>query len=379
MRVVLLTSKPPYPIVDGGCKATSRLLEDLLQMNVEILHLTHATHKHPGDKSAYPSALKEIHVFETNTKTTFIGFLKSFFLGTSYNLDRYNNKALNSFLKKELKSDDILIVDSLFASGVLELHLNCQKTILRSHNVEFKIWEDYALDNHKPWFKRPLYSFLSKRLKKAELAALQRFDEIWTISKEDQEAFIKLGIHQCRHLPVSLEHKSIKHNYDSNEAFFLGSYNWGPNQSAIDYLASIYEYKEMNSKLHLIGSKEQHLNQANIVQHGFVDNLDELLAQLGFLAAPIFSGSGVKIKILESMQLGIPVLTTPIGAQGIENKEALCIANSIEEFELLLKQLIAEKELREHYGRSARAYVTDFHSPKRVQAIIQDSISPRKV
>ena len=135
----------------------------------------------------------------------------------------------------------------------------------------------------------------------------------------------------------------------------------------------------MNSKLHLIGSKQEHLSTECIVQHGFVHELAELLEQLGFLAAPIFSGSGVKIKILESMQAGIPVLTTQLGAQGIEDKEALCIANSKEEFELLLKRLIAEKELRERYGRFAQRYTEELHSPNRVQAIIQRSISPRKV
>lgn len=379
MRVVLLTSKPTYPIVDGGCFATARLLDDLLHLNLPIIHLAHSTQKHPGDQHAYPAGLSEIHFFETNTRTSLGGFLRSFFKGTSYNLDRFRNREIKQFLENEIKSDDVLIVDSLFASMALEAKFSCAKKILRAHNVEFKIWEDYAADKKNSRLKRQILRFLSRRLKKAELDALQRFDEVWTISKEDQRSFETLGIHQCTHLPVSLESKSIERNYDSNEAFFLGSYSWGPNQEAIDYLCSIYQRIEMNSKLHLIGSKQEHLSTECIVQHGFVHELDELLEQLGFLAAPIFSGSGVKIKILESMQAGIPVLTTQLGAQGIEDKEALCIANSKEEFELLLKRLIAEKELRERYGRFAQRYTEELHSPNRVQAIIQRSISPRKV
>lgn len=379
MRVVLLTSKPPYPILDGGCKATSRLLEELLQMDVEILHLAHSTHKHPGDKSAYPKNLNEIHFFGTNTETSFFGFAKSYFKGTSYNLDRFNNEELNSFLKKELKSDDILIVDSLFAAGVIELKMNCQKTILRSHNVEFKIWEDYSKDKKTTWIKRKLFGFLSRRLKKREIALSQQFDEIWTISKEDQQSFEKLGLKQCKHIPVSLPVSTTERNYQSDEAFFLGSYTWGPNQEAIDYIRSIYSAQNLSSKLHLVGGHHTSFKSPTIVEHGFVEDLDQLLAQFGFLAAPIFSGSGVKIKILESMQAGIPVLTTELGSHGIEDKRALCIAQSKEEFEVLLKQLISDESLREKYGKAGRQYVQDFHHSRRVRELIQSSLSFRKV
>ena len=202
MRVVLLTSKPTYPIVDGGCFATARLLDDLLHLNLPIIHLAHSTQKHPGDQHAYPAGLSEIHFFETNTRTSLGGFLRSFFKGTSYNLDRFRNREIKQFLENEIKSDDVLIVDSLFTSMALEAKFSCAKKILRAHNVEFKIWEDYAADKKNSRLKRQILRFLSRRLKKAELDALQRFDEVWTISKEDQRSFETLGIHQCTHLPM---------------------------------------------------------------------------------------------------------------------------------------------------------------------------------
>lgn len=379
MRVVLLTSKPPYPIVDGGCFATARLLDDLLELNVDLLHVSLTTPKHPGDKSAYPRELSEIHFFETNTTESALGFLRSALKGSSYNIDRFRNEAVNAFLRKTITEEDVLIVDSLFASTVMASGISSRKTILRSHNVEFKIWEDFAADKKNSWLKRQLFSFLSKRLKKYELSCLKKVDEVWTISTEDHSTFKNLGIQNCTHLPVRIESNITERNYEGNEAFFLGSYSWGPNQEAIDYLTALYASNTMESKLHLIGTIDKEISSESVVQHGFVQDLDGLLSQLGFLAAPIFSGSGVKIKILESMQAGIPVLTTALGAHGIEDKEAICIADTTTEFERSLKDLIADQALREHYGKLARQYIHEFHSPKRSQRIILASISSGKV
>ncbi len=91
---------------------------------------------------------------------------------------------------------------------------------------------------------------------------------------------------------------------------------------------------------------------------GFVPQLDACFDRAALFVAPLLSGGGIKIKILEAMARRMPVVTTPIGAEGIdEDGRAMGIASSKEEFAELVLDLLENEDRREELARAARAHI----------------------
>jgi len=390
-RIIHITSKPPFPIVDGGCFASAALLNDLYEISNELIHISLTTQKHPGNKESYPDKFKNIKFFHCNTEIHFYQAMKSSIKGTSYNIDRFKNVELNNFLSGLLEDEDIIIIDGLYASGFID-QVVCKNAtmILREHNVEYKIWEELsdrssysALRNRlkrlkvlNP-FKRMYVKHLSKRLKKYELKVLSKVDQVWTISDEDKKTLEGHGIHHTRTLPVSISTSFAEHDYSNNSVFHLGSAEWLPNAESIELLRQLHNVllgDGLGVELHLFGSKIENSNQQSETIHGFVKDLNPYLEKMGFLCAPVVSGSGIRIKILETMSRGIPVLTTSKGAQGINDRSALLIADTFEELLKVMKTLILSEDLRQKMGQKAQKYICENHSFESVRSLLNSSI-----
>ena len=97
---------------------------------------------------------------------------------------------------------------------------------------------------------------------------------------------------------------------------------------------------------------------------GFVDNKFEFLANNGILLAPIKSGSGVRIKIIEALSIGVPVITTEIGAKGIPAQDnfGLWVCKTDKEFVENSIVLAQNKEKRQELSKQAMEFYNDWRS-----------------
>lgn len=394
MRIFHLTAKPPYPIIDGGCFASARLMEDLSQLDYELIHVTLHTKKHPFNKAAYPEKYNNIYAFHTDTSISISGALSSMLKGSSYNIERFRNDQFQEFLLEEVRDDDIIVIDGLYATVFLNNKwIKETKIILRSHNVEYKIWEDLSQNNSSAnsfgikskkkkgnWLKERYLKYLSGKLKDYESAIVKHVDQIWTLSDDDLTVLDKLGAKFAITIPVSIPSDQQEHDYSYNSVYHLGSVNWIPNQESITILIDIWknDLAHEGPELHLIGNGIQQQHVKNIIVHGFVDDLDKEINKQGILVAPIISGSGIRIKILEALARGIPVITTKKGAQGIESDDSLILAADRNEFVKEIKRLSENEQLRKSIGEAGRSHIRSKHDPEYVKTIITTSLERLK-
>lgn len=378
MNILYISNKPIYPKIDGGCVAMHNFLSCLIATDNHIKHLSISTHKHLFNYNNYPTEIAK----KVNPEGVFIdtrikpqkAFL-NLFHNNSYNIKRFYSKEAEKTIVKLLTKVkyDIIILESIFLSDYIKTirKFPTIKILLRSHNVEFKIWE--KLGQHETIFIKKIYlNKLANDLKRNELKSLSKVDLILTISDDDKNTFINLGLKTpIETIPVAVNQSVAIKDYENDNYFHIGAMNWKPNIEAVKYLTSIVFPKIQKIKndvnLTLAGSFMDNLILENetekIVNKGFVDNVESFIAQEGILLAPILSGSGVRIKILESMAIGTPVVTTILGAEGLNvtSGEEIYIAKNEAEFIQYSLNLSNSKTLREKMGKNAKTYINKQH------------------
>lgn len=379
MRVLYITNKPIYPTIDGGTVAMENFLECLLKQQVDVKHLFLHTPKHPFQTGAYPSNVHETIQPEgvsINTKITLWGAFYYLFKKGSYNISRFRSSRMTELIKDTLQKDqfDCVLLDSLYMTSYTDAIRSCfnGKIYLRTHNIEHKIWSDLAV-NTKNLLKKLYLHKLAYDLKSDEYMAINKMDGIMTLSTKDSAELANWNISiAVKTVPVAIPTDLNKLNSCENTNFFhLGSMNWQPNIEAVQRLVKIFPKikKELpEAELHIAGSNNVDSVKASIENgifiDGYVADLSEYCKKIGILVSPIQSGSGIRIKILEMMAIGIPVITTDIGAQGIDHKTSDCIviANTETEIVQACIELATDDTKRNEIALNGMHYIRKNHN-----------------
>lgn len=184
-----------------------------------------------------------------------------------------------------------------------------------------------------------------------EINAINKFDEIWTFSIEEKYIFEQFSKANVFHIPISfpLNFQEIKpqYNYDvlyvaSSNPHNIKSINW--------FLEHVLPNINKQIKIHIIGKigKEiQNKNFENIIIHGIVDDLNVFYKNAKMTICPMLSGTGVKIKVLESLSFGLPVITNTRGVDGLSQKSqnGCIVTDDAFEFASKINQLMVDQKL----------------------------------
>ena len=385
MKVLYIGHKPAYPKVDGGCVASAAFLNNLMESGCEVYYAFLSTEKHPYISDAFPQEVQKAISITNHSIETRVNrweAVRSLFNSSSYNVERFHNETFAKKLKKILASEDIatVIFDNVFSVRYLKEIQTSNSTIsyfVRTHNVEFQIWEGLSRNARNPivrWYLKRL----AKDLKRFEIRAYEKLDGIFTITNEDTQELKHLGIQTpILHVPVSVEIPDYEHNYKNKSLFHLGAMNWRPNIQAVNtVLKYLPDFLSNDPETHFtiagLESEERYdyLDDPHVTVAGFVPSLENFVRHQGILIAPIQSGSGVRIKLLEMMAMGIPVITTTRGAQGISDQTGLLIADNKEALIDAVYTLSTDENKRAVLGIEAKRMITLYHDSKTISTKI---------
>ncbi len=385
MKVLQLCNKPPQPIIDGGCIAINNIANGLLSEGVLLKVLTIATQKHPFLVEKIRPEFTEKTAIEgvfVDTRINIIDAFSALVTSDSYNVSRFFSPDFNKRLIELLEEDtyDIVHLESLFMTPYIHTirKYSKAKIVLRSHNLEHLIWERLASSTGNT-AKRLYLKHLSAKLKKYEYKTINEVDGIAAISFEDTSRYERL---KCAvpliTIPFGINLKNYPYEpIDISEpisVFHIGSMDWEPNKEAISWLLDdIWPLvNQADVKLHLAGRNMPGYitNQANesLIVHGEVPTAIDFMRQHQVMIAPLLSGSGMRVKIIEAMGMGKAVITTKIGAEGISytHNENIIIADTAEEMALALRSLINQPMEVKRIGKNARALITDQYDNSKI-------------
>jgi len=240
--------------------------------------------------------------------------------------------------------------------------------VVSEHDVSF-LTMDRGL-KFKRGIKKFLYKNHLKNEKKSELYSLKLSDLVVTQNVKDKDLLLKNGINSIKIyciVPYYTHMFDIIPSYAPKNIIFFGAMNRGENYlSVIWFIENVFKkiikmYPE--SKLFVVGNKppDKLINYSsdNIIVTGFVKNPQKYFEKSSCMVCPLVSGGGIKVKVLEGMSAGLPVITNDIGIEGIPARDRMeyLHAETPEEYIALIKKLFEEPKLARQIGEAGRVFV----------------------
>ncbi len=374
MRILQLCNKAPYPANDGSSIAICTLAEGLADNGIELHLLPINTKKHFKPEENIDRAFKLKTNYQSvykDTNTSAVGAFLNLFSNQSYFVSRFFFKAYEDLLIQKLKSTsfDIIQLEGVFMASyipVIKKHSNA-KIILRSHNLEHQIWERH-LANEKSGIKKTYLTLQNNRLKKFEIEAFNQVDAIVTITDEDKKTISsicpKKPIHTCL-TGINLQsYNQVVAPVFPQTLFHFASMDWMPNIEAVDWFMNTVWNEviksEPNVKLVLAGrgmpERFKKLASDNITIIDDVKDSSQFYSTYDIMLVPLWSGSGLRIKLVEGLAYGKAIITTSIGAEGIPytSGKDLLIADSGAEFLKAILRVLSDNACKKQLQESAR-------------------------
>jgi glycosyltransferase involved in cell wall biosynthesis len=381
MNILQLTNKMPYPPNDGGSIATLNMSKSFSELGHKVSILAMNTPKHSFNIEDIPEELSSKIFFESIDVETDINkkdaLLNLFFSNLPYNAVRFISDKYTNKLISVLKSEDFDIVqlEGIYLAPYIKIikkHSNALIS-LRSHNIEHEIWKRVASNETNP-VKKKYTNILSSRIKNFEKKYLNHYDLLVPITSRDLNVLNKMGNKKPSHVSMTgINFKSLikdKSNINYPSLFFIGALDWAPNQEGLQWFFKNV-WKRVNEKfpdlkIYITGRNAPEkfiriFEKKNVEYIGSVDDAYKFMNSNSIMIAPLFSGSGMRIKIIEGMALGKAIITTKIGTEGIEttNYENIIIAENEMEFVKAIEELVTNERLFNSISQKAMSFIQD--------------------
>ena len=306
------------------------------------------------------------------------------FTKKSYHVERFISESFKKRLTQVLEKEnfDVVQLEMLYMAPYVETIRQNSKAmiVLRAHNVEHRIWERIAKET-KFFLKRWYINHLAKTLKEYELNALETVDGIAAITRKDAAFFRKYCSKPIIDIPYGVypEEFTPKYEIEGKPKFYhIGSMNWMPNEEGIrwfidEVLPKTVE-KVPNFVYHLAGRSMPEwlttLKNPNIDVIGEVPDAKAFVAKHDVAIVPLLSGSGIRIKIIESMAMGKTVITTRVGAEGIlyDEEVNLIIAENKAKMVEAIRSINENPQTAMEIGKAARKLVEETYDNRKIIA-----------
>ena len=390
MRVLQICHKMPFPPNDGGTLATYQLSKAMIEMGWSVKILGIATPKHPYTELPIDTIFNKTkpEYVKINTTPNIGGLLKGLWSKNNYIINRFNSLEFADLISKTLSENtyDIVIFEGAFTAIYHDIIRKKSKAILvmRTHNVEFQLWEDRLL-NEPSGLKRFLLKSPVKQLKKFELEELKKFDALATISVSDKAFFNSyVGLNKTIYVPfgISLPDEIVIDDDAQNKIVFLGALDWEPNIHGLEwFLKEVWpSIRLRNSKITFyIGGRNAPANFAKklpegVIFHGEVPDAQSFILSGKLMVVPLFEASGIRIKIIEGLALGQVISTTTKGAQGIpaQNEKDILISDSPKQMARDIVETLKSPQVSSSISKHARILAEqEFDITNTQKALIQ--------
>lgn len=259
------------------------------------------------------------------------------------------------------------------------------KLILDEHNACFQIFQRLAKDETN-LLKRIFLEWEWRRLRRFEAEACAQFDQIVTVTQEDQTTLCNLIRDNSSQqsdlfstIPICVDThdiQSVEYDTGSRNIFYMGTMFYPPNVEGILWFANevwpLILAQIPQSTLTVVGKNPppdiQNLTRAvlggaQIKVAGYVLDPLPYLEKAGVFIIPLLAGGGMRVKIVDAWRWGLPIVSTSIGAEGIDYRDGdnILIADGAEAFAKAVVRVFLEPDLARQLGKHGRDWAEQMY------------------
>jgi polysaccharide biosynthesis protein PslH len=379
MNILQITPKLPFPLHDGSAIAAWNLTRGLSANGCKLTILAMNTDKHYSPIENLPPSMKQVCEWDSVYLNTRINPLKALtnllFSKLPYNIERFYSHDFRSELQSLLLKNKFDLIQceglpTLIYLPVIRKYTTA-RVAYRAHNIESEIWERKA-GRERSRLKKFYYNIIAKRLLSLELNMMNKYDLLIPITDRDAEVLRLMGNKK----PVCVVPSGynidmmpeIKPYSQDISVGYIGSLDWTPNQEGLLwFIEKVWKplIKPGFVKLHVAGRNappwlEKILqNTWDLVYEGEVEDAQTFMMDHPIMVVPLFSGSGMRVKIVEGMALGRIIISTPLGIEGLPVNDRLniLIASDAKSFREILTSIITDPSKYFQIGDAARALI----------------------
>ncbi len=399
-NVLFLTQVLPYPLV-GGAKIRAYFVLRYLsaKYRITLVSFTRSDDilNHIQHLESFCEQVVTVPILRARWRDA-VSAVKSFITGHPAVIYRDNMPAMKRVLRNLVahRQYDIVHTDQT-PMAQYGLYVREQKNgrnarlILDQHNALYKVVDRQA-DQMSGW-QRTLWKSESTRLARYEAKLIREYDSILTVSEADKEALLSLleegekpGLApKFSAVPICIDpddRKYLKRRPSSTDIVFLGTMYWPPNSEAVLWFAREIMPRVLakvpESNFIVIGKNPpgevkaleaaDSLISGNIQISGYVSDPEHLLEKCSVFIVPMLAAGGMRVKILDAWLWGLPIVSTTIGAEGVELRpgENIIIADDPDVFSEAIVNLLRNKQLANSLSENGRSWVVENYNWQRV-------------
>jgi glycosyltransferase involved in cell wall biosynthesis len=374
VKPTLLFITPRLPAIadSGGAQVTrERLIELSQHFDTTILSLG----ADPASVALFHQLHPHIKVHQQGAlrQRSVANWLKS--LGAHLPLSVWRNRCpdfMAACSQLAHTSFDLLYVDHWLVWPAAEHFHQAKRKVLHLHNAEHLLFERAAVQSSGP--RRWVLHIEARRTRKYLASIAKQTHEIHCLSGDD-EIELKTVCQPSTVFHTFLPSTDITPQRDGTfckQLLFVGTMTWEPNAEGIRWFAThVAPLLPDTYQTHVIGGllkpdqpPEHQPGAGPLKWLGKVPSIAPYYANASVFIAPLLSGSGIKIKVLNALSHGLPVVTTSIGAEGFPDKggAAVQVADTPEDFAKAIRSLCEHEDRWQAAASAAQPYIQSHFS-----------------
>lgn len=382
-RALILCPEAPFPVVGGGPLRTASLVHYLAdRYHLDAIVFWEPDSPNPEDE--FPEGLLDhllvlklpYHSKDLLPRTT--RNVSRWLRGVPPHDDRFGGKQAQVADWLAGRNYDLAVVEHFWCSGYAgTLRGHSRRLALDLHNVESEYYSRRA--SVEPWPMKAALEAFAAANRKLEAERLPLFDLLLTASIEDA---VRLKHRQSIVYPNSIPACPQPDRDERAAIAFTGNLEFPPNITAVTWFRdhvwnkvrgefADLEWRIIGKNPRAVDALVQGTPGVNVM--GPVDDAVAELAQCQVAIAPILSGSGTRLKILEAWAAGTPVVSTRLGAEGlpVQQDNQVALADTPEDFAGKLIELLRDPIRRTRLGTAGRRLYEQAFTWERAWEILQ--------
>jgi len=376
IHYLFLTSRLPFPPIGGDKLRVFKFLEFLSKENYITLFLFIDNKFQIPDIEVYKKYFSRIEIIYLPPHISYLNCIIGLFGKLPLQVYYYRSRRMRKLIEKEIENFDLVFVHLIrmaeYVKGFKMIPKILDLTDAISLNYRRSI-------KYQKGLKYLISRIEKNRVLKYEIEIIKNFDKNFLVSETDKNYLNEYAeTESVEIIPngVDLEYFSYnENNFDAKCIVFMGNMRTYPNNDTVKYFCdSIFPIvlrRYPDVKFYIVGANPTREvfalgKRKNVIVTGEVDDIRPYIRRAVIFVCPLRVGSGILNKILESMALGTPVVTSTIGIEGIDAipNEEILVSDDKYEFAEKIISLMENPDLRNRIALSGRKLIEEKYSDK---------------